>query len=239
MSLNESKAILTRQVNVTKPRLSYLNIRFDELLLIRTTRMRFSSRYSHPSATISNTAERTGTSSDLHWLDLLIVAVITWMTFSAMRRGLIQEIVTLVALILGAVVAGSFYDDLSTNIEFLIDHEERRNFLAFSALLIGILILGKLIAGTLRKTARFFMLGPFDRIGGAAFGFIKGIAIVEVALIVISVFPVSETAADAIEDSQLATVFLEQAPFVELALPSEFENALDTLHEWQNHSRLP
>ncbi len=195
--------------------------------------MRFSSEYRDPSATISDRAGRTGTSADLHWLDLIIVAVITWMTFSALRRGLIQEIVMLVALMLGAVVAGSFYNDLSTNIEFLIDHEERRNFLAFTTLLVGILILGRLIAGLLRKTARFFMLGPFDRIGGAVFGFIKGIVIVEVALIVISVFPISETAANAIEDSQLAAIFLKQAPFVELALPSEFENALDTLRQWQ------
>ncbi len=169
----------------------------------------------------------------MHWLDLVIVGVIAWLTFSAFSRGLIREVVTLVAMILGAVIAGAFYDDLSTNLEFLVDDETTRNLISFGALLAGILILGQLIAGTLSKTARLFMLGPFDQIGGAAFGFVKGIIIVEVALIALSVFPASETMANAVDDSALATTFLERAPVAELALPPEFDNALDRLREWR------
>lgn len=169
----------------------------------------------------------------MHWLDLIIVGVIAWMTFTAFSRGLIREVVTLFALILGAVIAGAFYDELSANLEFMVDDETTRNLISFGALLAGILILGQLVAGVLRKTARLFMLGPFDQLGGAAFGFVKGIIIVEVALIAISVFPASVTVANAVDDSTLATAFLDRAPVAELALPPEFDNALDTLREWQ------
>lgn len=169
----------------------------------------------------------------MHWLDLLIVAIIAWMTFSAFSRGLIREVVTLIALVVGAIVAGAFYDELSTNLEFLIDNETTRNLVSFGALLGGVLILGQLLAGGLRRTAGLFMLGPFDHMGGAAFGFVKGIILVEVALISVSVFPASETVATAIDESALAPVFLERAPVAELALPSEFDNALDRLREWQ------
>lgn len=167
----------------------------------------------------------------MHWLDLIIVGVIAWMTFSAFSRGLIREAVTLAALVIGVVVAGAFYDELSTNLEFLIDDSMVRNLLSFGALLGGILILGQLVAGLLRRTARLFMLGPFDHMGGAAFGFVKGILLVEVALIALAVFPASETMASAVDDSALAPVFLERAPVVELALPSTFDDALDTLRE--------
>jgi membrane protein required for colicin V production len=169
----------------------------------------------------------------MHWLDLLIVAIIAWVTFSAFSRGLIREVVTLVALIAGAVIAGAFYDELSANLEFLIDDTTTRNLLSFGALLGGILIFGQLLAGVLRRTAGLFMLGPFDHLGGAAFGFVKGVVLVEVALIAVSVFPASTTVADAIDESTLAPVFLERAPVAELALPGEFDNALDRLHEWQ------
>lgn len=169
----------------------------------------------------------------MHWLDLLIVAVISWLTFTAFSRGLIREIVTLMALIVGAVVAGAFYDELSTNLEFLIDDSTVRNLLSFGALLGGILILGQLLAGVLRRTAGLFMLGPFDHLGGAAFGLAKGVLLVEVALISVSVFPASTTVATAIDESTLAPVFLERAPVAELALPPEFDNALDRLREWQ------
>lgn len=169
----------------------------------------------------------------MHWLDLIIVAVIAWVTFTAFSRGLIREVVTLVALVVGAIVAGAFYDELSANLEFLIDNDTTRNLASFGALLGGILILGQLLAGVLRKTAGLFMLGPFDHLGGAAFGFVKGVILVEVALIAVSIFPASETVATAIDESTLAPVFLERAPVAELALPAEFDNALDRLREWQ------
>jgi membrane protein required for colicin V production len=173
----------------------------------------------------------------MHWLDLVIVAVIAWLTFTAFSRGLIREVVTLVALIGGAIVAGAFYDELSANLEFLISDTTTRNLLSFGALLAGILVLGQLVAGAMRKTAHLFMLGPFDHLGGAAFGFVKGIILVEVALIAVSVFPASEAVADAIDESTLAPVFLERAPVAELALPPEFDDALDHLREWQE--RVP
>jgi membrane protein required for colicin V production len=138
-----------------------------------------------------------------------------------------------VAMLAGAVLAGAFYDDLSHNLEFLTDDEKIRNLASFAALLISALIIGQLIAGTLRKTAHLLMLGPFDHLGGAAFGFVKGVILVEVALIAIAVFPPSETVANAVDESTLAPVFLERVPIAEFTLPDEFKNALDKLHEWK------
>jgi membrane protein required for colicin V production len=169
----------------------------------------------------------------VHWIDLLIVGVIAWLTFSAFTNGLIREVVKLVALVLGAVLAGMFYDDLSQNLAFLLDDGTTRNLISFGALLGGALILGQIVASMLRGTARMLMLGPFDHLGGAAFGLIKGVILVEVALIAVSVFPASSQVALAVDDSALAPIFLERVPVVELALPGEFDNALDRLRDWQ------
>ena len=169
----------------------------------------------------------------MHWIDLLIVGVIAWMTFTAFSNGLIREVVKLVALVLGAVLAGMFYDDLSQNLSFLLDDGTTRNLISFGALLGGTLILGQIAAGMLRGTARMLMLGPFDHLGGAAFGLVKGVILVELALIAVSVFPAASQVALAVDDSALAPLFLERVPVMELALPGEFDNALDRLREWQ------
>ena len=73
----------------------------------------------------------------MDWLDLLIVGIVAWMTFRAFSNGLIREAVTLLALLLGIVLAGAFYRQLSADIAFLIEDERARNLVAFLALLGG------------------------------------------------------------------------------------------------------
>src|SRR5690348_7842333 len=98
------------------------------------------------------------------WVDLLIVGVIAWITFRAFSNGLIREAITLIALLLGIVVAGAFYRQLSADIAFLIDNERARNLVAFLALLGGMVILGQLLSIILQRAASLLMLGPLDHI---------------------------------------------------------------------------
>ncbi len=53
----------------------------------------------------------------------------------------------------------------------------------------------------------------------------------QVALIVVAVYPPSDALAAAIDDSAIAPLFLDAVPVAEVALPSEFENALTKLQE--------
>ncbi len=159
-------------------------------------------------------------------LDLVIVAVIAWFTFSAFSAGLIRESVTVVALVGGAILAGRFYGELAQDIEFLVADGTMRNFAAFIAIFAGIVVLGQVAAMTLRRVASLLMLGPFDRLGGAVFGLAKGVLLVEVLLVVASVFPVSLAFDGALERSKLAPVFLDGAPVVLRLLPDEFREAL-------------
>lgn len=165
----------------------------------------------------------------MHVLDLVIVAVISWFTFSAFSRGLIREVVTAVAIFGGAVLAGQFYDDLSGNLEFLTDDDTLRNFLSFLAIFIGIIVLGQVAATLLRRFAALLLLGPFDHFGGAAFGFLKGVLIVEVMLIVVTAYPLTRGLEQAVDQSALAPVFLDGVPVMLRLLPDEFAEAVDEL----------
>ena len=165
----------------------------------------------------------------MYWLDLGIVAVIAWLTYRAFRTGLIREVVTTVALVAGAVLAGHFYGELSADIAFAIEDEQWRDLIAFASIFIGVLVLGQVGALLLRRTASLLLLGAFDRAGGAAFGFLKGLLLVEVLLFAALAFPVSDAVDEAIDDSALAPLFIEQIPVLLELLPPEFEEAADGL----------
>jgi membrane protein required for colicin V production len=167
----------------------------------------------------------------VYWVDLLIVGAVAWMTFRAFATGLIREVVTFAALIAGIFVAGAFYRDLSADIAFLIEDERTRNFASFLALLVGVVVLGQLLALVLKHAASLLMLGPFDHLGGAAFGFVKAIVLVQILLLAVAVFPPSAGFAAAVDQSTLAPYFLNEVPSAELALPSEFQHALEQLRD--------
>lgn len=175
--------------------------------------------------------------NDLHWIDLLIVGVIAWFTFRAFANGLIWEVSAFVSVILGVVLAGLLYADLAESIDFMIEDDTWRNLVAFVAIFAGIVVLGQLAAHALRRVAALLLLGPLDHLGGAAFGFAKGLLLVQVALFLVAVYPPSDAVAAAVDDSAIAPLFLDSVPVAEVALPGEFENALTQLHEWRQ--RIP
>lgn len=162
----------------------------------------------------------------LHWLDLAIIAVVGWLTWRAFTVGLIREVVTLAAVLAGALLAGRFYGELAADIEFLIDDPRTRELVAFIAIFGGVVVLGQIGALLLRRIASLLLLGPFDRLGGAAFGFVKGVVVVEVLLIAVTAFPAATQLTEAVEESALAPFFLDGIPVVERLLPDEVTDAL-------------
>ena len=97
------------------------------------------------------------------------------------------------------------------------------------ARLAGIVVVGHIGGITLRRLAAILMLGPFARLGGALFGFAKGLLLVEILLIAVSASPVSSRFGEAIDRSALAPVFLDGVPVMLRLLPDEFSEALETL----------
>jgi uncharacterized membrane protein required for colicin V production len=80
----------------------------------------------------------------------------------------------------------------------------------------------------LKQTAALLMLGTFDHLLGAVFGFAKGIVVVEILMIVFVTFPalgLKET----IDESMFGPIFLNGIPFLLKVLPSEFDSAVEAL----------
>ncbi len=162
----------------------------------------------------------------MNWLDIVIVLVIAFFASTAFRAGLIREVVTLVSVVVGVVIAGIFYDDLARDVLTFIDDEKTALVVGFLVLLGAVYLAGQLVAVMLKQAAALLFLGWADHAGGALFGLIKGLVVVEVLLILLVTFPRFGLKSD-IDGSALASVFLDAAPLLLLVLPNEFERAVD------------
>ena len=162
----------------------------------------------------------------MNWIDAAIIILIAWFTFSAFSAGIIREIVTITGVALGIVLAGLFYQDLASDVRLAVDNENASNIIAFLLIFGSCFLAGQLAAMLLKQTASLLMLGTFDHLFGAAFGFVKGMAVVEVALILFVTFPAFGLK-DHIHDSMLGPMFLNGIPILLRILPVEFRNAVD------------
>jgi membrane protein required for colicin V production len=162
----------------------------------------------------------------MNWLDIVIVLVIAFFAISAFRAGLIREVVTLASVAVGVVVAGMFYDDLARDVLVFIDNEKTALIVSFLVLLGAVYLAGQLVAVMLKQAAALLFLGWADHAGGALFGLIKGLIVIQVLLILLVTYPQLGLKSD-IDGSALASVFLDTAPLLLLVLPDEFERAVD------------
>jgi len=163
----------------------------------------------------------------MHWIDLLIIAVVAWTTFAAFRAGLIREVVPLLSVIVGAIVASRLYDSLAADLDFVVDHEETRKFIAFVAIFVGVVVIGHVVSMMLRTAATLLMLGPLDHVGGAVVGFLKGLFFVKILIFAATSFPVADGVERAMEDSAFASLFIENLPLMKSLMPGEVKEALD------------
>jgi len=162
----------------------------------------------------------------MNWLDVVIVAIVFWFTLAAFRAGLIREVVTLISVVVGIVVAGLLYDDLETDILVFIENEDAAFAISFLILFGAVYLAGQLTAYLLKRAASLLLLGTVDRLAGAVFGLLKGLVLVELLLVLFVTYP-QLGLDDAIAGSVLAPQFLDRVPVVELILPGEFKDAVD------------
>ncbi|MEX2374842.1 MAG: CvpA family protein [Dehalococcoidia bacterium] len=169
----------------------------------------------------------------MNWVDLLIAGVIAWTAFRGLQTGLIRQVVWLVAVVAGLLLAGKLYGDLSANLSFILDEGATRDLVAFASIILGAVLAGIVIGEVLRTTASMLMLGPLDSLGGGLVGFVRGVIYVQLTLLALAVFPANETLTRGVDESTLSPYFLDDLSVVGFGLPAEFSNPLEQLDAWR------
>ncbi len=120
-------------------------------------------------------------------LDIIIIVVLLLGAYSGYKKGLILEVISIVAFVL-AIVGG--FKMLHTGMEYISNvYEGFGNllpFVAFLVLFVLIIVVVNMVGMILKKIIDWTPLGVFDNLAGSLIGVIKGALILSILLWVIT-----------------------------------------------------
>ena len=160
--------------------------------------------------------------------DFAVLAVIALSTLFAFLRGVIRELIALIAWVAGFVAAFVFTPQVASWIpEF--GHPMLRYVIAFVLILIAALVLGAAIAYPLAKVVRAAGLGFVDRFLGSIFGVARGLLLVLAFVLVAGLTTLPRT--DWWQNSALAPPLVAAALALKPYLPGQWAERLDYSRE--------
>ncbi len=125
----------------------------------------------------------------MNFLDFVIIIPLAWFLFKGFRKGLVIEIASLVALILGIYAAVYFSDFLGN---FLVRNfglaKEYVSVVSFTLIFIGVIILIHFLGKAIEKVVNLMALGFMNKIAGAVFSMLKMLLIISIVIYLFNQF---------------------------------------------------
>jgi membrane protein required for colicin V production len=170
----------------------------------------------------------------MNYLDLSFLTLITFVTIRGLFRGLITELMVLVAIVFGFIAATLFHPVLQDKIvEFFPDIPiAAAKVGAFVTIFLAINLVVRLLSKTLNTIATFTFLQPVNKVAGALFAFTKVTLILSVLLNGIILFPGSDYLMYKMgkDESYLYEPIRKFAPFLkDLFFPGETKSIKDII----------
>jgi membrane protein required for colicin V production len=123
-------------------------------------------------------------------VDWIIVAVLAGAVLGGIARGFFRSAFSLAGLIAGLALASWNYWRLAAVLKPLVHSIEVANAIAFLVIALLVMLAAAITGGVLAKVFEKVGLGCLDRLAGAVFGFIEGLVLVTICILVtVAFFP--------------------------------------------------
>lgn len=157
-------------------------------------------------------------------LDLILLLIIFLFIAFGFAMGLIQAIGALVGVVVGAWLAGVYYEPVGAWLEpILLGHGITARIVAFIVIFVIINRAVGLIFWIVNKVFNIISLIPFtksiNRILGALFGFLEGTLVLGLILYFVSRYEISEWFTGILTGSKIAGWLIEMAGILTPLLP--------------------
>jgi membrane protein required for colicin V production len=153
-------------------------------------------------------------------LDIIFLVLIAASVIYSLIKGLVTEIFSLLAIILGFFGASYGYSRTAEWLKGWVGHETLSTIIAFAFLFllvaIAVSLLGRLLSRLIHKGG----LGWADRMGGAAFGFLKAVLLIAILLLVLTAFLPPQSRL--LLESKISPVALTVAGGLSFLVPEKF-----------------
>ena len=121
----------------------------------------------------------------MNYIDIVLVLLLVFSAISGFRKGLIVELASLAALILGIWGAIEF-SDVTSN--FLVENfhlkSDHLNIISFIVTFVVIVILVHIVGSVVNKMVETVMLGFLNKLAGMVFGIVRAALILSIVLVV-------------------------------------------------------
>jgi len=161
-------------------------------------------------------------------LDIIFLILISVSVLYSVIRGLVREIFSLLAIILGFLGASHTYSTFANWLGKWIRNETIAQILAFAILFILIAFILGLLGRVLSRLVKKMDLSWADRLGGGAFGFLKAVFLIAIILLVLTAFLPSRS--KLVSESRVSPVILAITRQISYLIPVKFR-ALYTAKE--------
>jgi membrane protein required for colicin V production len=156
-------------------------------------------------------------------VDWVMIACILLSVLFAAKTGLIVEVFSLAGLIAGLLLASWDYQRLSPWVGQWVHATPLAEALSFICIAVVIMLAAAAAGNLVRWSVRSVGLGWADRMAGAAFGLVKGCALVTIAVMTMAAFwPNSAW----LRESYLAPGFLSLAHSAAVVAPADLEHRI-------------
>ena len=122
-----------------------------------------------------------------HWIDYVIIAVIGLSVITGLFRGFVKELIALCVWILAIWLAFTYSPILDPFLKSYVHDKTARTVVAFVAILLATIIVGGLFNALLSFILRRSGLSGTDRLLGMGFGFVRGVFIVALLMLVVKI----------------------------------------------------
>lgn len=126
--------------------------------------------------------------------DIIIVVILGYCLVRGIFRGLVKEVSSIIGVLGGFYAAYTYYSMLAKLLSELIKETSYLNILSFLIIFCSVLIIVNILGVIIKYLLNIAFLGWVDRIGGVAFGCVKGILIASVLFITFTAFLPKESA---------------------------------------------
>ena len=162
----------------------------------------------------------------MNWVDVVVLAIVAFSGMLGFMRGLVREILGLIAWVGAAFAAIWFFPQLQGLSRRAIANPDIADPVAFGVVFLLVLIVLSLLARTLSRAVRHSALGGLDRTLGLVFGLARGGAVMIAAYLIAGVIePVDHWPNDVLAARTLPSIYLGSAWVVQ-RVPPAYQPAL-------------
>jgi len=121
-------------------------------------------------------------------LDIIFLVILVLSFVLALFKGLVKELISLVALVGGLLLAASTYDSAAALLVNWIHSAAWRDVLGFLLIFLGIQLAAGITVFVIDRILKFSHIKWFDRLMGGAFGILRGWLLCSVILLAMTAF---------------------------------------------------